>query len=102
MNDDLTPDDADEYTVTLDSGDEVNVTEFTDEYHTSCDRKVQLDRYEPISEHVSLGGTFENADLTPQDRLAIIMMSARLSRDICETQLMRRYEEYVREETFGE
>lgn len=103
MTDDTDPPDVDQYTVELEDGTEVNVTEFTDEFNTSADRKVQLDQYEPISEHISLGGTFpEEMDLTPADRQAIIMEHARMARDICETQVMRRYEEYVREEAFGD
>lgn len=94
---------ADEYVVEFDDGVEVNVTDLVDEYHLSADRKVQLDQYEPISEHVSLGGEFpDEMNLTPDERLSIIMETAQLARDICEANVMRRYEEYVRKEAFGD
>jgi hypothetical protein len=91
---------ADSYIVKLEDGTVVNVLEYDDEFNVSADRKVQLDRYEPIAGYASLGGSFpEGAELSPADKLAIIMGNGRLARDIAEYEVMTRFEEHVREDS---
>lgn len=102
MSDESEAPEATEYAVELEDGSTVNVLEHTDEFSVSAGRKLQLDQYEPINEQATLDGTIPDVAMTAEQRLAFIMESARAARDICETQIMRRYEEYVREEAFGE
>jgi hypothetical protein len=69
-----------------------------DELTVSATRKIQLDQYEPVSAHVSETYTvpddvdFEEWRTERQDE---VMAAA-------EQAAMRRHEEYVREEAFGD
>lgn len=66
----------------------------------SSTRKVQLDQYEPVSAHIT--ETFDVPEMTREEyeewleaRQDDVMASA-------EEAAMRRHEEYVREEAFGD
>jgi hypothetical protein len=72
-----------------------------DEITVSATRKIQLDQYEPVSAHVSQ--TYTVPDGLGQDEFEgwredcqdDVMLAA-------ENAAMRRHEEYIREEAFGE
>lgn len=69
-----------------------------DELTVSATRKIQLDQYEPVSAHVSETYTVPgDVDFEEwrADRQDDVMAAA-------EQAAMRRHEEYVREEAFGE
>lgn len=93
--------DPDEYAVELDDGTEVSVLEFQDTAELSSGKKIQLEQFEPIDESATLTTTLPQGT-TPQVRTDIIMQTARLARDVCETNVARTYEQHVQKEAFGE
>jgi len=94
---------ADDYAVTLSDGTSVDVLEFVDSASISAGRKVQLDRYEPIEEQATLEVGFADTVVeSGEDRLAVIMGTARAARDLCEHRIMSRLEQQIREEDFGD
>lgn len=72
----------------------MNVTEVT----VSCGRKRQLDQYEPIEEHA----TFTAEVVDGEDPEVVAEQLREMAWDEVEQGVQRRYEEYVREEAFGE
>jgi hypothetical protein len=95
MADDL---DAADYEVTLEDGETVNAADFITVGATASGKKVQLEQFEPIDENAEV--TADLSDLSPQDTLDVLDSLGQLSRDACERNLARRYEEHVRKEAF--
>jgi len=92
--------DTDEYEVELDSGEVVQVVELADEVELSSSKRIQLERFEPIEEETSIGASIPG--YSGRERLAIIESLSKLTCDICERNLTRRYEAHVRAEAFGD
>ena len=90
MADDL---DAADYEVTLEDGETVNAADFITVGATASGKKVQLEQFEPIDENAEV--TADLSDLSPQDTLDVLDSLGQLSRDVCERNLARRYEEHV-------
>jgi len=95
-----TPDSGD-YTVELDDGTEVSVVEYQESAELTSSKKIQLEQFEPINEFVGLTTALPDG-ASPEVRMEIIMQTARLTRDVCETNVARVYEQYVRKQAFGE
>lgn len=72
----------------------MEVTEVT----VSAGRKKQLDQYEPIDERATFTAEVGD-DEDPED---VAEQLREMAWDECEAGVQRRYEEYVREEAFGE
>jgi len=95
MTDDL---DAADYEVTLEDGETANAADFITVGATASGKKVQLEQFEPIDENAEV--TADLSDLSPQDTLDVLDSLGQLSRDVCERNLARRYEEHARKEAF--
>jgi hypothetical protein len=75
--------------------------EHVSEVSVSTGRKRQLEQYEPINEQVTL--TLEFSDEIPaEEKKAAIEVAEEAAWDQCEGGVMRRYEEHIREEAFGD
>lgn len=73
-------------------------TDTLEEVTVSATRKIQLDQYEPVSAHVTETHSVPDDvdyDEWLEERQDDVMAAA-------EDAAMRRYEEYVREEAFGD
>ena len=68
------------------------------EVSVSCGRKRQLDQYEPINEQA----TFTAEVAADEDPAEVAEKLREMAWAECEEGVQRRYEEYVREEAFGE
>lgn len=69
-----------------------------DEVEVSASRKIQLEQYEPIEAYVGLTATVpEEADAD-----AVAEELSDYAMEEAERAAMRRHEEYVREEAFGD
>lgn len=68
------------------------------EVSVSAGRKVQLDQYEPINEQATVTADVPDGE-DPED---IMEKIRELAWDECERGVMKRYEEHVRDEAFGE
>lgn len=93
--------DPDEYTVELSDGTEVSVTEHLTEATLTSNKKIQLEQFEPIAEEAALTTALPEG-MDAEGRVALIMHTARFARDVCETNVARRYEQHVKQEAFGE
>jgi hypothetical protein len=98
MTDDL----PDERTVTTSDGDEVTVRETVDAVNVSASRKKQLDQYEPISEHVTVEASKPADGLPAAEFDAWLEGLADIAWAEAERGVMARWEQYVREESFGD
>jgi hypothetical protein len=95
------PDLPDERTLETEDGHEFTVRETVDEAEVAATRKVQLDQYEPFTGHNELGAT-KPGDLDRETTDEWIMALGELATAYAERQATRRFEEYVREEAFGD
>jgi hypothetical protein len=91
----------DERTLETEDGDEFTVRETVDSTEVGATRKLQLDQYEPFTAHASLSAT-KPGDLDREATDEWIMALGELATVYAERQAMKRYEEYVREEAFGD
>jgi hypothetical protein len=98
MTDDL----PDERTVTTSDGDEVTVRETVDAVEVSASRRKQLDQYEPIEELALLKATKPDAGLPAEEFDAWLESLADIAWAEAERGVMARWEQYVREESFGD
>lgn len=89
-------------TDTTDSDQTFDPAALTDatEASVSAGRKKQLDQYEPINEQVTI--TVDLEGLTNEEKAIALEEAREVAWDECERGVQRRYEEYVREEAFGE
>jgi len=71
------------------------------EASVSAGRKKQLDQYEPINEQATLTLEFPEGT-SNQEKADAIEAAQQAARDQCERGVMRRYEEYVREDVMGD
>lgn len=92
---------SDEYVVELEDGTEVNVIEYQTEATVSAGKKVQLEQFEPIDEHASVK-VEKPEGMSSADWTKVVMHNARFARDVCETNVARRYEQHVRKAAFGD
>lgn len=105
-----TADLPDERTITTSSGETVTVRETVTEVQVSAGRKMQLEQYEPINEQVTLTaekpseivGIDSDSTIARETFDEWLEQLADLAWDSAERGLMRRYEENVREDDYGE
>ncbi|AGM10936.1 hypothetical protein M193_gp064 [Halorubrum tailed phage 7] len=93
--------DPDAYTITLADGSEVSVIEFQTEATLSAGKKVQVEQFEPIDDRATIT-VAKPEGMSAEDWTAVVMHNARYARDVCETNVARRYEEHVRKAAFGD
>lgn len=93
--------DPEAYTVELADGTAVNVIEYQTEAVLSAGKKVQVEQFEPIDDRATV--TVAKPDgMSAEDWTKVVMHNARYARDVCETNVARRYEEHVRAAAFGD
>lgn len=100
----------DERTITTSSGETVTVRETITEVSVSASRKKQLEKYEPINEHVTLTAEKPSALVGIDSNTALcegefndwLEGLADIAWAEAERGVMDRYEQYVREESFGD
>jgi len=97
------PDFPETVEVELDDGETVTVRETQDEISASAGRKLQLDEFEPINSQITVTASKpEQGFASRDDHDEWVEAQARYARVAAERDVMRRYEQYVREEAFGD